>query len=366
METHIPKDTQHNNNHLFNDNNFSKKAPPKTEYPLFHTPITWSAIIGGVVTTFAISICLSFLVATLGFNKIDLYSSSPFQGSFLSIGVGSLIVTIISLASGGFVAGRFAETSGAFHGFLTWALLTLIIAIQVVFLASSAASLGTKAVIESGSAVQQTITDDVLPVLSKLSSESFENFVYQKDGKEVDFSKLQSELRTFLNKSDIPALDPDHLKQVYNAALKDIGSAINAFKNDPSHYRTYLKNLAERLSDRVQSITEKIDRNDIINAFMNNGMTRAEAEKTTDQALDVYQTAQTKIEQAITTLEKQIDTLSKKLDKLAEDTRETADQALQTATNISWWFFLCSLLSGIISSIFGYYGYRSRHDTLVI
>ncbi|WP_455473874.1 DUF3792 domain-containing protein [Bartonella sp. B30(2025)] len=342
------------------DTYFLKKTLAETEYPFFHTSISWSAIVAGLVTALATSICLSFLVAALGLKQIDLYSSSPFEGVFSSIGTGSLIVMLLSLASGGFVAGRFAETSGAFHGFLTWALLTLIIAIQVVFLASSAASLGTKAVIESGSAVQQTITDDVLPVLSKLSSESFENFVYQKDGKEVDFSKLQSELRTFLNKSDIPALDPDHLKQVYNAALKDIGSAINAFKNDPSHYRTYLKNLAERLSDRVQSITEKIDRNDIINAFMNNGMTRTEAEKTTDQALDVYQTAQTKIEQAITTLEKQIETLSKKLDKLAEDVRETADQAAKTASHISWWSFIGSLFGAIVSSFFGYYGYQSR------
>ncbi|WP_455476337.1 DUF3792 domain-containing protein [Bartonella sp. B17] len=358
MEIRIPEGER--DTHLF------KATSIETEYPFLHTPISWSAVFAGLVTAFATSICLSFLVVALGLGQIDLYSSSPFEGVFLSIGIGSLIIMLLSLASGGFIAGRFADMSGTLHGFLTWALLTLIIAIQTIFFASSAANLGAKAILNSGSAIQQTVANldtDSFPLLSKLGSE---NFLNGKDGNGVDFDKLRSQLREFLNKSDIPALNPDRLKQVYKAAIKDIGSAIMAFKDDPSHYRTHLKNLSTRLSDHIQDITKNIDRDDIVNALINNGMTRAEAEKTTDQALDVYQTAKTKTEQTIKALEQQIDTLSKKLDTLAKDARDTADQAAKTASHIGWWSFFGSLIGAIVASLFGYYGYKSRKIPLHI
>ncbi|WP_336277049.1 YrzE family protein, partial [Bartonella sp. CB178] len=296
MATHIPKNT-------FN-NRFLKETPHKTEYPIFYTSITWSAILGGLVIMLAVSVCLSFLVAALGFGQVDLGSQSPFQWSLLSVGISSLIVTIISLASGSFVAGRFAETSGAFHGFLTWALLTLIMAIQAIFLASNAASLSAKAVLKGGSAIQQTVTNDVFPALLKLSDEDFETFVRGKNGNGADFDKL----RTLIDENEIPALNPDRLKQTYKAALKDIGSAMEDFKDDPSHYQAHLKNLGERLSGHVQAITEKIDRDDVVNTLINNGMTRAAAENTTDEAIDLYQAAKAKTERAINTLEQQIDT----------------------------------------------------------
>ncbi|WP_332065644.1 YrzE family protein [Bartonella sp. CB189] len=358
METRIPVDTL--------DTHFLKETSIETESPLFYTPISWSAIFAGLITTLTISIFLSFLVAALGFGQVDFSSSAPpLKGTFLSIGIGSLIVMLLSLASGSFIAGRFAETSGAFHGFLTWALLILFMVIQAAFLASGAANLGAKAVVDSGSAViQKTMSNsetDPFAIFPQLNGENLEDFLHDKSSHSVDFNELGNELYTALNKSDIPALDPDRLKKVYEAVLNDIGTTITAFKNDPSHYRAHLKNLSDRLSGHVQIITEKINKNDIINSLVNNGMTRSDAQKTADHAIDVYQKAEVKIEQAIKAIEKQADTLSKKLDTLAEDARDTADKAAETASHIGWWGFFGSLMGIVISSIFGYYGYRSRH-----
>uniref|UniRef100_UPI00300E05F8 TIGR04086 family membrane protein n=1 Tax=Bartonella sp. CB169 TaxID=3112257 RepID=UPI00300E05F8 len=353
MEIRIPEDTPF-------DTHLLGKASLDTEYPLFYTPISWSAIFAGLVTALATSICLSFLVAALGLSQIDFYSSSPFEGSFLSVGIGSFIVMLISLASGAFVAGRLAAASGALHGFLTWALLTLIMTFQSIIFVSSAAKLGAKAAVENSSAIQQTadsVKKNLSSLFSKLTRENFEDFLGDKKDNGINFDKLHNELQTVLDKNDIPALNPDHLKQYYQAALKDIDSTITAFKNDPSHYHDYLEDLADHLSDHVQAIKVNIDQSDIINDLMKNGMTRAEAQKAANRAVHLYQTAEAKTKQAIKSFEQQAHTLSKKLDRSLNDMRHEVSKAKKTGSHIGWFGFFVSFICAIISSIFGYYGY---------
>ncbi|MDD9334286.1 MAG: DUF3792 domain-containing protein, partial [Bartonella sp.] len=70
METRIPGDTSF-------DTHFLGETSLEEQYPLFYTPISWSAIFAGLVTALATSICLSFLVTALGLSQVDLTSSSP-------------------------------------------------------------------------------------------------------------------------------------------------------------------------------------------------------------------------------------------------------------------------------------------------
>ncbi|WP_375659644.1 DUF3792 domain-containing protein [Bartonella sp. MR30HLJHH] len=362
METRIPEDTPF-------DTNFLGETSLEEKYPFFHTPISWSAIFAGLVTALATSICLSFLVAALGLSQMDFTSSTPLEGSFLSFGVGSVIVTLISLALGGFVAGRFAESSGTLHGFLTWALITLLMTLQAIHVVSSTAKIGAKTALENSSMVQQTVDSlktNISPILAKLNSESLEKFFAKNSNNGINFDQLGSELRTLLNKSDIPALNPDRLKQTYQAALNDIGSAITAFKNDPSHYRTTLKNLGERLSDRVEDLTTKFDRSDIIEALIKDGMPRSDAQTAANRAVQLYQSAEEKTEKAIKALEEQTETLSDKLEDTIKGAKNTATKATKAASNMGWWGFLGSLVGAIVSSVFGYYGYRSRKDTFML
>ncbi|WP_375675219.1 DUF3792 domain-containing protein [Bartonella sp. CL100XZDX] len=362
METRIPENTPF-------ETNFLGETSLEEKYSLFHTPISWSAIFAGLVTALATSICLSFLVAALGLSQMDFTSSTPFEGSFLSFGVGSVIVTLISLALGGFVAGRFAETSGTLHGFLTWALITLLMTLQAIHVVSSTAKIGGKTALENSSMVQQTVDslkNNISPILANLNSESLEKFFAKNSDNGINFDQLSSELRTLLNKSDIPALNPERLKQTYQAALNDIGSAITAFKNDPSYYRTTLKNLGERLSDRVEDLTTKFDRSDIIKALVTDGMSRADAQTAVNRAVQLYQSAEEKTEKAIKVLEERAETLSDNLEDTIKGAKNTATKATKTASNMGWWGFLGSLVGAIISSVFGYYGYRSRKDTFML
>ncbi|WP_208439243.1 TIGR04086 family membrane protein, partial [Bartonella tribocorum] len=325
METRIPEDTSF-------DTNFLEEESLETKYSFFHTPISWSAIFAGVVTALAISICLSFLIAALGLSQMDFTSSSPFRGSFLSMGIGSLIVMLISLASGGFVAGRFAEISGALHGFLTWALITLLMSLQAIHVVSHTANLSAKAVGKSTSMIQQTI-DNFPSLVSKINSESFEKFFAEKRNNGINFDQLGNELRTLLNKSDIPALNPERLKQTYQAALNDIGSAITAFKNDPSHYRSTLKNLGERLSHRIEALTVKFDQSDIINALIKDGMSRSEAQTAANHAVQLYQRAEEKTQKAIKALEEQAKIFSQNLEERAETLSDNLEDTIKGAKN---------------------------------
>ncbi|MCZ2328764.1 YrzE family protein [Bartonella sp. F02] len=355
METRLPTDTSL-------DTLFLKETALETQYSPFRTTISWSAVFAGLLTTIATAICFSFFVAALGLGQVDLYSSSPFGSIFTSVGLGSFIVIVLSLAAGGFVAGRFAETAGSLHGFLTWAILMLLITVQATLLVSSAAHISANAISKTASVLET----EGRTILATTNSKTFDKLLPDQNNYFVDFDKLRNDLQTVLQKSKIPALDPEHLNRTYKEAIKDIRSTITAFREDPSHYRTHLKNLENKLSNRVQNITTQINRNDIIQGLMNNGMTHAEAKITADNAIDIYQTAEAKTEQAIKSLSQQTGIIANNFEKAFNKAQNMTNQAIGTASSIGWWSFFGSFLGAIIASFGGYYGYKSRQNYLIL
>ncbi|AGF74866.1 putative membrane protein [Bartonella australis AUST/NH1] len=350
METRIPIDAS-------SDTHFAGSFALETEYSTSSQNISWSAILAGFITAVAISICFSFLVAALGLGKIDLSFSAPFEGALTSMGIGSIATIILSLAGGGFVAGRFAKGAGAAHGFLTWALLTLAVTLQAALFLSGAANLGAQTV--SGAA--SSLKTGGQAILSATNSQSLERLLDDQVSPVADFDKLRGDLRTLLNKNEISALDPERLNQAYEGALGDIRSALTAFKDDPSHYRTYLRDLGSNLSERAQTLKASINRNDIVRTLVNDGMTQAEAEQTADRAIRTYQAAREKIEQAIETLSEQ----TGHIETLAQNAQTAANKAIGTASAIGWLSFLGSLIGAITASICGYYGYQSRQNYFI-
>ncbi|QWA12403.1 hypothetical protein GTU79_06580 [Sodalis ligni] len=69
---------------------------------------SWGAIIGGVITVLAISVLLSVLETALGLSRVEPYTEQPAQGVGSAVTVWSFISILISLACGGYVAGRLA------------------------------------------------------------------------------------------------------------------------------------------------------------------------------------------------------------------------------------------------------------------
>lgn len=94
--------------------------------------ISWSSILAGVTATIAVQLLLNLLGVGVGAATINpQQGQQPGHGLALGVAVWFVVSTIVSLFAGGWVAGRFAEIpnqrDGALHGFVTWALASLVL-----------------------------------------------------------------------------------------------------------------------------------------------------------------------------------------------------------------------------------------------
>ena len=104
-----------------------------------HSGVSWAAIAAGAVGAAALSLLLIAFGAGIGFSAISPWSDSGVSAASFQIGTGIylVIVSVMSSAIGGYLAGRLRtkavglHTNEVFfrdtaHGFLAWAFATLI------------------------------------------------------------------------------------------------------------------------------------------------------------------------------------------------------------------------------------------------
>ena len=107
--------------------------------------VSWAAVVAGAIGTAALTLLLVAFGAGLGLSTISPWSDSVISGSTfkVSTGIYLVIVGVMSSAVGGYLAGRLRtrwmglHTNEVFfrdtaHGFLAWALATLIGATALV------------------------------------------------------------------------------------------------------------------------------------------------------------------------------------------------------------------------------------------
>jgi hypothetical protein len=107
-------------------------------------PVSWAAVAGGVFVALIVHILLNMLGAGIGAASIDV---TPAEGEAQTIGWGAFawwsISGIIAAFAGGWAAGLlssgYGSRDGGIHGFLSWAVTTVIV------VASSALAAGTAA-----------------------------------------------------------------------------------------------------------------------------------------------------------------------------------------------------------------------------
>jgi len=95
----------------------------------FPIKVSWSGIFAGVVTSLGIWILLYALGIALGLSTVDPNAPSSLKASGIFTGIWSLIVPLIALFVGGFVAARggsaFERGDGAIHGLVVWGFTTV-------------------------------------------------------------------------------------------------------------------------------------------------------------------------------------------------------------------------------------------------
>lgn len=107
--------------------------------------VTWSAVIAGVIAALTIHLLLNMLGVGVGATFVDPATDGSPDAATLGIGAVAwwAIVGIIAAFGGGVVAGaclnRATNQEGVLHGFLSWALTTLVIAYLITTAATTAA-----------------------------------------------------------------------------------------------------------------------------------------------------------------------------------------------------------------------------------
>jgi len=125
--------------------------------------VSWAAIVAGAVSAVAVAVVLTSLGSGLGLTTVSAWPNAGATATTFTIsaGIGLIVVQWLSSALGGFVAGRlrtkwtnlhthevfFRDTA---HGFLAWALATIVGTVVLAAAASSIVGGGVRAADRTG------------------------------------------------------------------------------------------------------------------------------------------------------------------------------------------------------------------------
>src|ERR1700719_2982763 len=131
--------------------------------------ISWAAVLAGAITSLALTLVLLSLGAGLGFSVVSPWPTSGVSATTFEIGTGLyfIVMAMISSALGGYMAGRlrnrwagvqptevhFRDTA---HGFLAWALASVLGAILLASPATSLLSSATSGAVQAANSSQAT------------------------------------------------------------------------------------------------------------------------------------------------------------------------------------------------------------------
>lgn len=326
--------------------------------------VSWGSIIGGVVSALAVSLLMSLLGTAIGFGMTDPMSSDPVGGVGTAFGVWSALSLLVSLAVGGFVAGRLAGYAGCIHGFLVWSTSLIIAAILSAMAISgmahmAGAVIGTTASV-TGSALSGAgnLAGGLAHGIGDLTGKIDERFRLSDRLEQQDVS---SDIRQALQKSGVPALQPDYLDQQLQAAHQDMMKAFDVVRRDPSQFDQAAQQFVTSLKQRIEGLSQQIDRNDAVKALVNNSqMSQQQAEQTVDQAIERYQQAVNTARDRFNQIEQQVNDVRQQADQLVDQARQQAARATSAIAAASIWGFIGLLIAAIVSTLAGKFGAR-RH-----
>ena len=332
--------------------------------------VSWGSVFGGVMTVLAISVLLSILNSSIGLFMFDPLSDHPVAGIGTAVGIGSAIILVAGMAAGGFVAGKLAGMDGMIHGFLVWATTLIVAVVLGIFLAVGAAKMtvNTLGAVSSvtGSVLSGT-GDTVGNGVAALSEDAKELF-----GK-IDFNATPKEgnipqnIRTALLKSDVKELQPDYLQKQLAEVKDDLEASVKKIVRSPQQADESIDSFLDRLKQRTESISKNIDRNDLAKAIANNtNMSKAEANKTIDQYMNLLENARMEAGKQIDKLEVTTKKAAQEWKEIKHEALVAADKATDAAARSALISFLAILSGAVLCCIAGAYGSRKTQERVDI
>ena len=184
----------------------------------YASAISWGAVVGGTVAAGAITLLLVALGSGLGLSSVSPWSSTNPSATTFSLlaAVWLIIVQWLSSAAGGYLAGRLRTkwtgllTDGVFfrdtaHGFLVWALASVLVAAVATSAVSSAVSTAGSAVSTVASGATQAAADQ-----SGAATQYFTESLFRADQPKGDAGPQEAagEAGRILARSIANGLDP--------------------------------------------------------------------------------------------------------------------------------------------------------------
>lgn len=332
----------------------------------FNKRISWGSIIGGIITVLAISILLSVLGSSIGLYMFDPLANNPVSGIGTTVGIWTVISFLLSLAAGGFVAGKLAGSDGLIHGFLVWA-STLIIALMFGTILAMGVAKATANVLGAVSSVTGSVVSGVGNVVqeggSQLSDQASDLFGNIDINTDINENNIEDNVRNALRKSGVKEFQPEYLNNQLNEIKSDLEKSVKKLVTNPTDADTIIDGFTNRLKDRAESFNQKIDRNDLTKAIANNStMSQAEIEKTVDQYIKVRDNAIDQGKIQLQNLEASIEKAKQQWAQTKHEVLQQVNAAAHTAATACLLSFFALLIGAGVCAFTGKLGAKKTGD----
>ncbi|MCC8155513.1 MAG: hypothetical protein LIP01_15835 [Tannerellaceae bacterium] len=313
--------------------------------------ISWGSIIGGLVTVLAVSFLLSLIgtaIALFMFDPTD--KGGAFDGIGTSVGIWTVVSLLISLAAGGFVAGKLAARDGMIHGFLTWGASLLVAVLLGGMLISSASKMAGHLL---GSI--STLTGNILSGVGSVVSDGASDIDSLFDNIDIDdaVTDVRQDVRQTLQKTGIKEFQPDYIDNQLSAVRLDLQKSIKQLAANPQQADRIIDDFTNRLQKRVDNYASTMDREKVVTAIMNTThLSRAEAEDTVDQYMQLLNQGREKLDDLQSSIQQAKQEWEQKKAEALQKSEEVATSAAWTAI----WSFIALLVGAIIAAFAGRYG----------
>lgn len=312
--------------------------------------VSWGSIIGGVMTVLAVSFLLSLIGTSIGLFMLDPTDSEPFSGVGTSVGIWTVLSLLISLAAGGFVAGKLAARDGMIHGFLTWASSLIIAVILGVMMVSSAVKM-TGNLLGSVSSV----TGDILSGVGSAVSDGTSDVASLFDGMDIDVNsgEVPQDIRRTLKETGVKEFQPGYIDNQLSAVRSDLQRSVKRLVANPQQAESIIDGFTNRLQNRIDRYTSKIDREKVVTAITNStDLSRAQAESMVDQYMQLLQKGRNSLDN----LQQEINEAKAEWERMKQEALVKTEEATNAAAWAAIWSFLALLVGAALAGFAGRYG----------
>lgn len=309
--------------------------------------ISWGAVIAGIVTTIVVSMLLSLLFLGLGFSNFSAFTGGAF-------GIGSMIVMLVGLLSGSYVAGLLGGRCGAIHGFLNWASLSLL-GLLLSALAIGSALQMAGSVLSSGVNLAQN-----QQVETKTTVEGTTDSLLKSYGLSEDYlDKYSQDAKSKLAGNNYADRYIEMDRHALANAREAIVDAVSKYKNQSANAADIAEELKSKLNAIAASISSPIEPKDIAITLRNNNISNADIEaEAVSKPINI---ARVETRNKIMDIHQAIIDSNGDLNVLADNFAAKASHAVGHGV---LWAFFSSLISAILSAIAGKIGSKNRHNKL--